>query len=659
MSDEYNPYETTLAKGPKRAATATRFSGSTDWSTPLSIIGATILAAAVAIAHHLVDTHLDRRPVAGAGVLSQTWSSRIEIGLATVFQFAFTVSAGLSASQTCWYYVRRKAFTVKQLDVLLAAPELTAIWNVPRHGLGVAVPAVAALWIILLAAPLITILAPSLATQRSPTSFQRLAVPTLNTSTDAVLDDIYVTAFGAYGSVSDRWNTTALEALLSTESLGWPIPPGCAPECTYNFTYVAPAVRCADIPPEAIDDGVNAMYRHVPRNFTDPPAAYLLAYDALSVGAGYRSSPLNFTISNQPTLNGDFAYTWTLAWLPFRPENNEDSANGSGGVLINATGSQCTMLNATYAATARYSNGTQTTTVEVLEYHQPLNTSYKQSFSAFNVYPSEADVGVRFKSGFGAHLHLLAIADAISQHLAGELVVDAHTNVLTSTTFIAETGVFEPYDVVSLNGVSSVNPGMNTSAGITNVSRALEQLVANVTLGFVGLGAGTMEVDALVSSSALLYAYRRTSLIATYTVAFVLLLIVNALGLAAIKANGETSSSTFSRLLLVSRNPALDEVAKAVAGRAEGDVKDVRLRFVMDEEGRHPVADSWVFAVEGEREERAMLRGGWQMNVVFLAGRWLDGIDGIGYFIPEGHGILYLAQQALCNYGGADTGSVT
>ncbi|KAF7318754.1 hypothetical protein HMN09_00387700 [Mycena chlorophos] len=579
---------------------------------PFSVVACTVLAVLVAVGHHVFDTKLNGRPVEGPGTLDQTWSSRVEILFANIYKLLFTFAAAVSACQVSWYYLRRDTWTLNDIDALLGTPSFVYFVH-PRFLRKI--PVVLGMWLVILASPLITVLAPSLSTTQSPTTTVMITVPTLNTTTDAVLNDVFLQEEGGYGTVTDQWNKAALQALLSPEPVTWPIPAGCAPECTYNFTYSAPGVQCTDLQPDQISDGVSSTYQFVPRNFTNPPAAYLLAYDALSVGSGYESSPLNFTVSNTPGSDASsYGYTWTLAWVPF------DAANAGSGdnVLINATGSACTLMNASYAATTRYFNGSQSTTTRVTDWHQPLNTSYKLSYGTNNLFNGSADPGVVFGPGIGAQVHLLAIADAISAHLQGDLLVDGHTGVLQSTTMIAETSLFEPYNVVSLSQVTSQNPGMNATGGVKSVSQGLQDLVANATLGFVSTNTGSTQVPASVASNVLRYAYHPRALLATYVVSFVLLLLINILGLLAMRANGVTSTNHFSSILLASRNQQLDKAAVAVVGGEVDGVppEEVRLRFGPGESGEGPVEGVWVFSMakdhgeEGGMRKRTTLRMG-------------------------------------------------
>ncbi|KAJ7918221.1 hypothetical protein B0H13DRAFT_2321544 [Mycena leptocephala] len=379
-----------------------------------------------------------------------------------------------------------------------------------------------------------------------------LRVPTLNTTTNGILNDIYLRDHG-YGTVTETWDKAALFSLLSAIPVGWAMPDGCSPQCEYNFTYIAPALRCSDIHSNQIDDMVgDDRYRSTPRVFEDPPSAYLLGYDGLD----YQRSSLNFTVQNYASAASDH-YTWTLAYLPY------SASNGDLGVPINATGSQCTFYNATHIASTHFFNGTQESRVSVVEFHAPLNTTYKSPDSsgyyatALTPLDGSAD-STQFLPGVGSHVHLLAIADSLSAHLEGSILIDGHSGVLLApTTMMMETNLFVPYG---------------------NVSQALQQMVANATLGFVKLSGGFTTVVATVASPDIVYVYHHTTLITTYSAAFLVLVLISATGMFSAVKNGEPSSNKFSKLLVALRNPDLEAVAAAVV-RKSMDVHRARLRF--------------------------------------------------------------------------------
>ncbi|KAJ7122297.1 hypothetical protein C8R44DRAFT_981472 [Mycena epipterygia] len=541
--------------------------------TPLCIIGGTVVAAVLAILHHVFDSRLNAHTV--SGFWTQTKSSQMEILIANAFKIVFCFSAGVSLCQVAWYAMRRQPLLLADIDRIVGEPSLLTL---PRLNLIFQAPAALLITALILASPLITVFAPSL-TVRPAAAFNRtLTVPTLNLTTDAVLDDIFIIGddgLARYDGPSGTWDKIALAGLIAGGPVGWPIPPGCAPECQYNFTYFAPAVRCSDIAPDAIDDGASDGLRTVSRVFQDPPAAYLLDYDTIIANA-LETYIVNFTDTESAP---DNQYQWTLAYLPFNAANNDN------GTLINAAGSSCTFYNATHEAQTHFFNGTQESSVSVVEFHDPLDTSVTSDLHVFNENgnasaPLVGTPGVSFAPGLGGPLHFFAIADAISNRLTGEMYRSSAGVITTVTTVLIDTGIFESPDSFSQN--IQRFPGLNISSSVVNVSEALQNLVANVTLGFVQMGTGNTTVRAVVPSTDTVYQYNRTTLLVTYAVSFISLLLISAAGMFCLVSNGEPSSNDFSQLLAATRNPKLDPVADRVdedPGLSEKSSGQIRLMF--------------------------------------------------------------------------------
>ncbi|KAF7333322.1 hypothetical protein MVEN_02347200 [Mycena venus] len=566
--------------------------------TPLCIVGGTLLAGIVALLHYIFDSHLNKHSV--FGYWTQTKSSQIEILLANAFKILFCFSAGVSLCQVSWHTMRRQPLRLPDLNALLSEPSLKTL---PRINLIFQAPLALAIIVTILASPLITVFAPSLTARQADGVTRTLTVPTLNLTTDGVLGD-FTEKNSQYGLVTSTWDKAALGALLSADVVGWPIPDGCAPECQYNLTYSAPAVRCSDLTPDQIDDGVSDSTRYVSRVFQDPPAAYLLAYDSeLSSSA---SAALNFTaqdrfagLSEDSSVLND-QYGWTLAYVPF------SASNADPGALINAAGSVCTFFNATHEARTHYFNGTQETHVSVVEFHAPLNTTYKVRFG---LYTDGGDLtgtivgveGVSYAPGVGAQVHALAMADAINNRLIGTIIRNGNTGILsTADTLIAETNIFDPIDSLA---PGTQFPGLNISSPIANVSQALQDLVANATVGFIHLNTGFVTVLASVPSSDIVYIFKNRTLAITYLLSLSILVLIGVAGMFALISNGEPSSNGFSELLLATRNPKLDAVAKTV--KADPQLSD-RLRLMFGSVTMPNGEVDTVFGVASEQKVEAL-----------------------------------------------------
>ncbi|KAJ7443116.1 hypothetical protein FB451DRAFT_1437753 [Mycena latifolia] len=562
--------------------------------TPLCIVGGTLVVGILGVIHYIFDSRLDNHSV--LGYWTQTKSSQVEIALATVFKILFCFSAGVSLCQVSWHAMRRQPLPLSDVDALLRSPSFMTL---PRTNLIFQAPLPLTIIIAILASPLITVFAPSLTARQAGDIGRTLTVPTLNLTTDGLLGDFTEENFH-YGPVTTSWDKAALSALLSSTPVGWPMPDGCAPECAYNITYTAPAIQCSDLAPDQIDDQVADSSRFVSRVFQNPPAAELFGYDGTISSSG--SAALNFTaedrfadLSEDSTVPND-QYVWILAYVPFV------ASNANPGALINAAGSRCTFYNATHEARTHYFNGTQETRVSVVEFHEPLNTTYKSQ--GLDLYFQGGDrsttavgvEGVSFAPGIGTNVHSLAMADALDNHLTGTIFRNGNDGILTPTnTLIAETNLFEPIDGLSLG---TPFPGLNVSSSVTNMSQALQDLVANATLGFIHLNMGFITVDASVPSNNIIYSFKRRTLAVTYLLAFCILILISVAGMYCLISNGEPSSNDFSNLMVATRNPKLDPVAKEVKADAKVSGR-MRLMF-----GSVTMPDGEIEAVFGLASEQ-------------------------------------------------------
>lgn len=224
-----------------------------------------------------------------------------------------------------------------------------------------------------------------------------------------------------------------MQALLANGTLGWDIPSECAPSCDCTVIYDASGLKCYDLQPDQISDGVNetnyeSSWDRPPRPVEDVQA-YLTSYDddlaavfaVLNVTSQDASASVaNHTIFNSVTQTTSYdptaeqcLYNVTVAYLPCDQDTNRSIADAVGMV--------CTFYNTTYQADVSYSNGTQLSTVSILRYNAPLNTTlklfipYDDSDSAHT--PADPFFDIELASG----LNLIAMAEAFVKNMGGDL----------------------------------------------------------------------------------------------------------------------------------------------------------------------------------------------------------------------------------------------
>ncbi|KAF8223346.1 hypothetical protein L208DRAFT_1412010 [Tricholoma matsutake] len=539
-------------------------------ATPLIILGGTLGAAVVAILHYSFDAYLNGKPA--SGFWNQLTTHRFENALATVFALLFSMSAGVSLCQMSWYIVRRKSFPIRDLDLLLGPPT----WRSLLHArLVTQLPFITTIVIAITASPLIPVFAPSLTVHPGNPYVHNITVPTLDLATDNNLQAFHISNHDVYSAPSEVWTRTALRAIVADQTLGWPIPQDCAPECTYNVTYDAVALQCSDLKPDQIADGLTLSTKPAPSS----PLAYLFGYDGngstfyvLNVSISDNSKnlvPIGLDPSQAAALSGRDQYGITLTYMT------------TSAIRARVPqGSICTLYNATHLAQVSYANGTQVSSVRVVEYHNPLNTTYRLfNLTDPNAPSTTGDPPPQFAPGTGRHVNLLAMADSLMQYLQGTMYINGLTGALDyngTQTLITKTNLF------SINS-TALSGTLDLGEGITNVSQSLVEVVANATLNYMNLKLGSSSVVATSPAGTNVYQFKYVSLAVTYGIAVLILVITNSVGIVTLIKNGVPSSNEFSQVLVTTRNPTLDLCTTGAClgmhSLRDKSLGDIQLRF--------------------------------------------------------------------------------
>jgi hypothetical protein len=86
--------------------------------TPASIVCFFLLATLIAIAHYLYCLHLDKKFV--ENTIPQSWNAALSIAFARAFSTALAASASTAFTQLLWWYLRRKALSLSNIDALFS-----------------------------------------------------------------------------------------------------------------------------------------------------------------------------------------------------------------------------------------------------------------------------------------------------------------------------------------------------------------------------------------------------------------------------------------------------------------------------------------------------------------------------------------------------------
>ncbi|KAK0462303.1 uncharacterized protein EV420DRAFT_1761573 [Desarmillaria tabescens] len=480
--------------------------------TPAIVIGILFCATVIAALHHVYLSILRGRKVSG-----QFWIKNSSNALSTSVQWLCTASIMVSLTQLIWWFIRRRPFTVLQLNHLFGLPGLSQIlylassrrlWNI--------IPVIA-MATLLQALALVSILAPnSLEVGSASPKITTISVPTVFFSKSNISEthcDYYP---------SPAWEKVLDRALQSNTLIGWNAPVGCGTECNCTVQYNAPALKCTDLS----TDEVNAMLWQNPHF----PAT---VYNATS----------NLT-------NPSTGANMSMAWRTYNSNGESTTA-----------GARCSLYNTTQQSVVSFVNNTGIISPSIISYNAKYH--FEQSFSCGAVhgrnplYPQLAAfltiVGWLYNQLNGSILYSLpnsTVHDWISS-----------TNLMTSNLF-------------------SINETARTfTPNIENVTGALEQILVNVTVALITYMGHTAVVNASVAQDQLIWVYHSQRLWIIYGTALILTAVCGVVGLVCMLKDGEDRDLTFWDIVRATRNSELDAVVEAENGAHTG--KDTMLQYAV------------------------------------------------------------------------------
>ncbi|KAK0219265.1 hypothetical protein IW262DRAFT_1462925 [Armillaria fumosa] len=463
--------------------------------TPLMMVGLLVVAAATAALHHIYLSFLRSRDVK-----QQFWIKNSSNALSTSIQWLCAASLSLSVTQLTWSFIRRRPFTVIQLNHLFGLPNPYPIigltlcsgsksWNIiPVIIMAVAVQAFT----------LVSILAPnSLAIGSASPRNDVLDVPSIffNVSKEGVG---WTTGFGGLDDctvdTSSAWKRIFGRAFQSENLITWNPPEGCQSGCNYTIEYPAPALLCSDISEDEILDDGDAGQASDPSQ----PTVQLSSPSSLLSESVYIA---NYSLNQK---GAAIAIAWRTQDTP-----------GAEKVI---GGARCSLYNTTQKAVVSFFNGTVTVLPSIVSYHE--------SFGNFG------DTTCNKLSGNVADTPLLAyytsyyaVAEWLFQQLDGSIVF-FHEGVLGGSN--VSTGIVTS-NLFTLNEYTSL---FSSTTG--DIKGGLEQMLVNFTVALIASSTDATAVHASVSQNQLVWEYDAQNLWTIYGIALTFTAVSVMVGLACI-----------------------------------------------------------------------------------------------------------------------------
>ncbi|VDC04926.1 unnamed protein product [Peniophora sp. CBMAI 1063] len=583
------------------------------WKAYLLILSPLIFASAICAGHHVFLSVLDGKDVDSFSI-SQTWFRDAGNALAKIVQFLLIVSVGIVLTQSIWSYIRGHRVTLRNLDALYSLPSFSSL---PSMAAGGRIVGVLLLAVVMKTLSLVSIFAPN-ALSVVPASYERrdLIVPvpgldgiSLPTSSYFFRDGLCAGGSSStcddgffYMNPSSSFQRLTRRVLDGGAILPWAPPPGCSRGCSYDVHYWGPALNCTIIPPSSIEPidtdfaSSSGLHSTTDIKVTDP-THYLEGahvYNATTnFGSGYtwnggqdqsqdsgyvKGSPIAMFFSSPPkdSFSFDVVYATNEFKLPFTSQTM---------ISYNLTGYTCAFHNASYTASVNYTNGFQTTSIDITDYGAPLGSvqDLHQELPASYVHETDPDI----LSSFAA----TSLANAMSQYVYGNIALTeislnnlsyptlapAYTSVLnsiftTQTTLADGSGPSEA-DTLSLSLISSAydNLGQLLEDACTNLTASLMSDTANLGLN--------QSVSAIVIPDHNIYKYKPFRLWLVYGIALLVTLVADIYGLICILANGGAMQRDFSSIAASVRSRDLDALLGEPGEPLTDRAKKVKLRY--------------------------------------------------------------------------------
>ncbi|KAK4700759.1 hypothetical protein P7C70_g5486, partial [Phenoliferia sp. Uapishka_3] len=482
---------------------------------------------------------------------------------AVLSKVCLATAISIALLQRAWRTVRSTALTMDGVDALFAIPSnFLAIFELDlwRGKAIVSIVLVSVLW----ALPLVTVFAPASLTTRQEHTENNIStnVPSfdaanLETDLHVALDDY------PYGGPS-----SALRSIASSTILGGKPETSTSPcgNCSYTQVVYAPALSCTT------------------------PTFGGVEFDSFSwVGTTFSNSSwypwgdanrcVNLGSPEEvvcPTYNGNFALRWVRLPYNYSPDALTFTTlltqgyfnNSSFNMSIQAT--SCYLHNATYTILSDFTSSVASSTILDVILGQQYPFHRNESLNA--KWP--------LKGAIKASANFEAVKDSVYQHWNGTASVDQEGRISSEPPFFIVTDSIQAHPLTVDVALSSLVTVRDSLTWVSDLPRALERTMENVTLSLVANGytfGSNTTVTAIEIGSHTVFNYTPSSLWIPYSIGLALGALCCLNGLFALVRNGDEGRGGFRAFVWTTRD---------LTNRG-GMVKGARIKYEQLEEERH------------------------------------------------------------------------
>ncbi|KAL2812286.1 hypothetical protein BJX63DRAFT_443512 [Aspergillus granulosus] len=540
------------------------------WQCPVMMIGFVMCGMALSVGHHLYYHSLDDTLV--NSVNQQTWAIRIGTGFAFLTRSFLVSAVGVAAAQEIWATLRKKNIRLYGIDSMFAvlnSPVAFFTWDLWIYAKTLTVLAIIS-WLI----PLTAIITPATLSVHllTKTNTTWLRVPTVNFAEEPFW--LPWASYGGAGYIDSP--SPDISRLFAATTSSMEVLPVSAPfpNSSYTLEFWGPSYKC-----EKLSD---AMAQMQGMTFTQPFGENYTSLKALWDYEITNSTEYdtNFYTGANPTLLNNTLFIYAAGTTP-QWNNNSSNANE------NETGTElvCQLWNTSYSINLTFTDGVQTLTPLHTTFLNPAN--WTSDAGRTSPLPLTASEHPFVNSGFYI-MHLLftgLLQRRLVISVTGSLSQFMQSEFDRPSMSITQTGLFscpELWNSSAYRSIQLVNVPVSTRCRNQTLASAIEDLSHNFTYSLLSLNAANTSVPVSVSFPQNFYRYDWVNLAIAYAVAVGVTVGCILVGFVAMYRNGVAQNTSFSSVLLTTRNLELDQLAigNCLANDSlEEEVGRVRLKF--------------------------------------------------------------------------------
>ncbi|KAJ5951220.1 uncharacterized protein N7479_009633 [Penicillium vulpinum] len=558
--DRKAPDAQTYASPPSVRDENTPAAWGVGWRCPTLMVAFVVCGAMFSMGHHLYYRSLDNTLV--HSVDQQTWAIRIGTGFAFLVKSFLVSAVGIAAVQQMWATLHRKFVKLRGIDSMFAV--LTSPIALLSPDLWVCAKTLILLAVISWLIPLTAIVTPAtLSINLLPTTnITQLRVPTVNFVRSFWLP--WVTYGGAGFISSPSADISRLFTAISSSAEVLPISAP-FPNSSYTLEFWGPSYKC-----QRLSEAIVEMQGMTFTDYLDNEYSSLQRLWEHDIGTPTNLSRVVYTGTATTALNNTL-FVYAAGSNPLWNEN-----------ATQPTELVCQLWNTSYVVDMQFINGVHSLTPVSTELVAPSNwSSSSGSYSTFRTQDPTVNGGYYV-------MHMLfsgLVQRTMSLSATGSLSNFLPSNLPFNTMSIMQTGLFScpdlwngtNYQMFVLSGNQSTTLCRNKT-----LARAIEDLSHNFTYSLLSLNAANTSIPVTISSPQNFYTYDSRNLLAAYMSALGVTVVCVIVGFFALRENGVSQSTSFSSVLMTTRNPELDDLAKGHclgSDQLSKEIGDVQLRF--------------------------------------------------------------------------------